>query len=222
MSAQKAMESDRSFGLMRAIGKIKAPAARVAAFAVGDEEPKAKPLQSSSEPARQSGAQDLVKAQQKLKSRTAVRHDGLELWPLPGLAPMTRVRTSFGDVHAIALRKGDTVMLRSGEYRPIVWINRIMLDEHLLSLKPDCNPILLAPGSVGPGMPANEMMVSPRQIVCADSNTGLSKPREAAMLVSRPGIRRFRETGLSYTMFHVGESADIYCEGLYLRFPIET
>ena len=33
--------------------------------------------------------------------------DGATLWPLPGLAPMTRVRTEFGDVPAFALRKGD-------------------------------------------------------------------------------------------------------------------
>ena len=66
------------------------------------------------------------------------------------------------------------------------------------------------------------MMVSPRQIFCADDRSGLPKDREAAMLLSRTGIRRFRETGLTYTMFHVGEAADVYCEGVYLRFPIET
>ena len=48
----------------------------------------------------------LQKVSQSAHGRTAARHDGLELWPLPGLAPMTRVRTSFGDVHAITLRKG--------------------------------------------------------------------------------------------------------------------
>ena len=71
-------------------------------------------------------------------------------------------------------------------------------------------------------MPTTEMMVSPRQIFCADDRSGLPKDREAAMLLSRTGIRRFRETGLTYTMFDVGEAADIYCEGVYLRFPIET
>lgn len=148
--------------------------------------------------------------------------DGMEKWPLPGLAPMTRVRTSFGDVHAIALRKGDEVLLRSGEYKPILWINRIKLDEHILNLKPDSNPVVLAPGSLGMQAPANEIMVSPRQVICADDKCGLSSEREAAMLVSRSGVRRLRETGLSYTMFHLGESADVYCEGLYLRFPLDA
>lgn len=165
---------------------------------------------------------DVVKAQSRIRDKAAEQHDGLELWPLPGLAPMTRVRTSFGDVHSIALRKGDEVLLRTGQYKKIQWLNRIMLDDHILGLKPDSNPILLGRGSLGAGMPSHDMMVSPRQIFCADDRSGLAKPREASMLVSRNGIRRYRETGLTYTMFHVGETADIYCEGLYLRFPLET
>lgn len=166
--------------------------------------------------------ENAVKAQSRLRDKAAEQHDGLELWPLPGLAPMTRVRTSFGDVHAIALRKGDEVLMKTGQYKKIQWLNRIMLDQHILDLKPDSNPILLGRGSLAPNMPAHDMMVSPRQVFCADDRAGLAKPREASMLVSRPGVRRYHETGLTYTMFHVGETADIYCEGLYLRFPIET
>jgi len=145
-----------------------------------------------------------------------------ELWPLPGLAPMTRVRTSFGDVHAVALRKGDEVLTKSGEYKKIVWINRIMLDEHILNLKPDSNPVVLAQGSLGPNAPAQEIMVSPRQVIADDQRSNIGSAREAAMLTSRPGVRRLRETGLSYTLFHVGEAADVCCEGIYLHFPVES
>jgi hypothetical protein len=165
---------------------------------------------------------DAVRAQSRIRNTAAEQHDGLELWPLPGLAPMTRVRTSFGDVHSIALRKGDEVLLKTGGYKKIQWLNRIMLDEHILKLKPDSNPILLARGSLGAGVPAHDIMVSPRQVFCADDRSGLPKPREASMLVSRNGVRRYHETGLTYTMFHVGETADIYCEGLFLRFSLET
>lgn len=146
----------------------------------------------------------------------------LEAWPLPGLAPMTRVRTSFGDVHAAALRKGDEVLTREGEYLPILWLNRICLDERILIEKPDCNPVVLAAGALGSQVPATEIMVSPRQVVCAGANVGLDAGREAAMLVSRPGIRRLRETSLSYTMFHVGRAAEVYCEGMYLLFPMDA
>ncbi|MEM8802162.1 MAG: Hint domain-containing protein [Pseudomonadota bacterium] len=171
--------------------------------------------------AKQKAQSELHAAERRLQSRTAVRENDLELWPLPGIAAMTRVRTSFGDVHAAALRKGDEVLTREG-YKPIEWLNRIHLDDHILRLKPDSNPIVIAAGALGPNLPSHEIMVSPRQIVCGEGNTDLTKPREAAMLISRPGARRLIETCLSYTMFHVGESADVMCEGVYLRFPMEA
>lgn len=212
------VEKDGGFGLMKALSKVRSPLKKVSQIV---ENVELKPQRSEAASSRQILPNDVEKAQKNLKSRGVNPHDGLELWPLPGLAPMTRVRTSFGDVHSIALRRGDKVLLRGGEYKAIQWINRIMLDEHILSLKPDCNPVLLAAGSLGPNTPSTEMMVSPRQIFCADDRSGLAKPREASMLVSRPGIRRYRETGLTYTVFHVGESADIYCEGVFLRFSLD-
>lgn len=197
--------NETPFGLMRAIDRFR---------------PKSDLAKRATLPAVDEVEGSVSRPKQAVSHRPAV--DGVEQWPLPGLAPMTRVRTTFGDVHAIALRKGDEVLLRSGDYAAIQWLNRIKLDEHVLALKPDSNPVVLDAGSLGGGAPANEIMVSPRQVVCADDQTGLNTAREAAMLVSRPGVRRLRETGLSYTMLHVGESADIYCEGLYLRFPIEA
>ncbi|MDJ0639654.1 MAG: Hint domain-containing protein [Paracoccaceae bacterium] len=167
-------------------------------------------------------ADDLASAQREVKTRSIVVQDGLEAWPLPGLAPMTRVRTSFGDVHAAALRKGDEVLTRDGSYMRIAWLTRIQLDEHILNLKPDSNPVVLAPGALGAQVPSAEIMLSPRQIVCADGNSGLKRDREAAMLLSRPGVRRLRETALSYTVFHVGRTAEVFCEGLYLRFAMEA
>ena len=144
---------------------------------------------------------------------------GQEIWPLPGLAPMTRVRTSFGDVHSIALRKGDEVLTRSGDYLPILWLKRIRLDEHILNSKPDSNPVVIGPGALGN---TGELMVSPRQIISADDANGLNDAREASMLVSHAGVRRLRESGLTYTMFHVGADVDVMCEGLYLSFPLEA
>ena len=143
-------------------------------------------------------------------------------WPLPGLAPMTRVRTDFGDVHAIALRQGDSVLLKSGEYKQIKWLTRLMLDEAYLTRKPDSNPIEIAAGALGGGAPATRIMVSPRQIICGERFGALRESVEAASLTQSPGIRRHRETGLSYTLMHVGEPADIYCEGLFLHFPLTS
>lgn len=210
MSAR--LHSDGGFGLMRAIERFR-PAPE-AAVSEGRKSDRSKKMALNEVEA----ASDVP----KLAASRRPGDDGVELWPLPGLAPMTRVRTSFGDVHAIALRKGDEVLLRSGDYRPIEWINRIKLDEHILTLKPDSNPIVLAANALGAQAPMSEIMVSPRQIICGDERSGMSVQREAAMLTAHPGVRRLRETGLSYTMFHVGDAADVYCEGLYLHFPIEA
>ncbi len=158
----------------------------------------------------------------QFQGRPTEGRSGLEAWPLPGLAPMTRVRTSFGDVHAAALRKGDEVLTRSGRYAPILWLTRIRLDERILAEKPDSNPVVIAAGALGPNLPTQEIIVSPRQIVCEDATTGFTGDREAASLVSRPGVRRVRETCLSYTMFHVGQPAEVYCEGTFLVFPLDA
>ena len=213
MSVRVFSVDNPSFGLKRAIDRLRPISSNI------EVERRESPPEASLNEAEMAGA---ARAKHPASQEQISASDGMEQWPLPGLAPMTRVRTSFGDVHAIALRKGDEVLLRSGEYKPILWINRIKLDEHILSLKPDSNPVVLAPSSLGVQAPANEIMVSPRQVICADDKSGLSSEREAAMLISRPGVRRLRETGLSYTMFHLGESADVYCEGLYLRFPLEA
>ena len=146
-----------------------------------------------------------------------------ERWPLPGLAPMTRVRTSFGDVHAVALRSGDLVKTRSGDFKPIVWLNRVLLDEQFLAEKTDSNPVRIQAGAMGPATPSSDVLVSPRQIVCPSPKSSLDARREAAELLSKPGVMRIRETGLSYTMFHLGEPAEIQCDGVFLLLapPVE-
>ena len=129
---------------------------------------------------------------------------------------MTRVRTSFGDVHAVALRPGDLVKTRAGGFQPIVWLNRVLLDEQFLAEKSDSNPVRIQAGAMGPATPSSDVLVSPRQIVCPSPKSSLSERREAADLLSKPGVMRIRETGLSYTMFHLGEPAEIQCDGVFL------
>lgn len=216
MSIQFGKDGD---ALSRAMSRLSGGRSRSARQPTGNS-PKDRALDAINA-AKQKAHSELHAAERRQQSRTAVRENDLELWPLPGIAAMTRVQTSFGLVHAAALRKGDEVMTRDG-YKPIEWLNRIHLDDHILRMKTDSNPIVVAAGALGPNLPSHEIMVSPRQIICGDGNTDLAKQREAAMLISRAGVRRLIETCLSYTMFHVGESADVMCEGIYLKFPMEA
>lgn len=139
-------------------------------------------------------------------------------WPYAGLAPMTRVRTSFGDVYAVALRKGDLLKTRSGEFKPIVWLDRIMLDDEFLQSMRDSNPIVLAAGSVARGLPKRDVLVSPRQVISSQSD--MHQAREAGDLLGRPNVRRKYETGMSYTVFHLGRTEEILCEGMWLRLEL--
>ncbi|WP_160762803.1 Hint domain-containing protein [Kangsaoukella pontilimi] len=126
---------------------------------------------------------------------------------------MTRVRTIFGDVHAVALRKGDEILTASGEYKPILWLNRVLLDQAFLAEKPDSHPVCIRAGAFGGKAPSNDILVSPRQIV----ETPEGRFEEAASLIGQAGVSRFSETGLSYTMFHLGRPESVVVEGALLR-----
>ncbi len=154
-----------------------------------------------------------AEAQAAEREQSEAPVSGADRWPLPGLAPMTRVKTIFGDVHAVALRKGDEVLTRSGEYKPIVWLNRVLLDPEFLTEKPDSQPVVLRAGALGPNMPGADIMVSPRQLVLYRN----VKWPEAASLIGKPGVERVRETGLSYTMFHLGGVEDVVTENAIVR-----
>ena len=140
-----------------------------------------------------------------------------DVWPLPGFAPMTRIATSFGDVHAIALRKGDLIRTARGEIKPIVWLDRVILDDRFLNDMPDANPVKITADAFGRGLPKVDVMMSPRQVIGLNSRLTVDEGTEASDLLSRPGIFRMPETGLSYTMFHLGEPADVLCEGIAVR-----
>lgn len=217
MSIQDKIGSDLSQRLSRALTKARAAEHRAAAS--GDKKPASEGKKSQYSKPEGRKAPNVVEIHSEAADSEAPNGMPIERWPLPGLAPMTRVRTSFGDVHSIALRNGDEVLTKGGEFLPILWLNRIKLESHILNTKPDSNPIVIGPGSFGN---SGELMVSPRQVICADKVSGLAESREAATLVSHAGVRRLRETGLTYTMFHVGREAEVYCEGLFLSFPMEA
>ena len=212
MSVRSKFQSEFGSGYEKAVSRLRDGASRLRAERAREMK-RAANAEEAVPPAAPENAVEMMDKPEK---------PALEAWPLPGLAPMTRIRTNFGDVHAAALRKGDEVLTGTGEYLPILWLTRICLDERILAEKPDCNPVVFAAGAFGPQVPSREIMLSPRQIVIADARTGLARNDEAASLTKRPGIRRLRETSLSYTMFHVGRPAEVYCEGVFLHFPLDA
>jgi hypothetical protein len=138
------------------------------------------------------------------------------LWSLPGFGPMLRIATSFGPVPAQALRKRDLVRTRSGEFRKIEWVDRMVLDEGFLKSVPSALPVLVRAGALGGGLPANDILVSPEQVLCIAAPGTAPRHVVARDLLTRPGVMRKPEQIFTYTRFHCGEPAEVQAEGLWL------
>lgn len=138
------------------------------------------------------------------------------VWTLPGFGPMSRVTTSFGDVHAQALRLRDLVRTKSGEFKPIVWLDRLVLEEEFLHRHPDALPVLIRAHALGRGLPRADLALSPRQPVSPVANRLPTSARTAADLLQRPGVFRKAETTVTYTLFHCGEPQLVMAERLWV------
>lgn len=138
------------------------------------------------------------------------------VWSLPGFGPMLRVVTSFGPVPAQALRQRDLVRTRSGEFRKVEWVDRMVLDEGFLKSVPSALPVLIRAGALGAGLPANDIVVSPEQMLCIAGPGVPPRHVVARELLNRPGVMRKPEQIFTYTRFHCGEPVEVQAEGLWL------
>jgi len=129
----------------------------------------------------------------------------LDDWSLPGFGPMTRIATDFGEVPAQALRLGDRVRTQQGPMRPIVWIDRVRLNEDFLDRHPAARPILIRKGALGPNLPACDIVVSPGQRVPVQARLPGQQTKTAAQLLSGTRILRHSDRMITYTRF--------FCEG---------
>lgn len=141
------------------------------------------------------------------------------VWSLPGFGPMTRIATQMGDFPAQTLRVGDRVRTRRGPYMPIVWLDRLKLDEDFLACHPEAQPVLIRPGAFGAGLPARDVVVSPGQRLHAPRLHPGARPEPASRLTGGPRILRRPETIFTYTLFHCEDLVDVHVEGLWVPLP---
>ncbi len=138
-------------------------------------------------------------------------------WTLPGFGPMTRVSTSFGEVHAQTLRERDMIRTEQGTLKPVVWIDRIRLDAAFLQQVPDAHAVQIRAGALGGGLPKADVTVSPEQLIGLGRHVHDKKFVKAKTLLGRPGVLRKPEDMMTYTVFHCGESVCVRMEGLWAR-----
>ena len=139
------------------------------------------------------------------------------VWNLPGFGPMTRISTSFGEVHAQALRERDMIRTQEGVLKPIAWVDRMRLDSTFLGEVPDAHAVMIRAGALGGGLPKADVVVSPEQLVGLGRHVHDLKFVKAKELLGRPGVLRKPEDMMTYTLFHCAESVCVRMEGLWAR-----
>ena len=105
-----------------------------------------------------------------MRHETGFRVEAVSLVRLAGLAQGTRVATPGGEVPVERLVRGDRVVTKAGPLRMIVAEAR----------SARVAPVRIAPGALGGGLPAREMVVGPATRVWVKGQT---KPYEARLLV---------------------------------------
>ncbi|WP_113912382.1 Hint domain-containing protein [Roseovarius dicentrarchi] len=77
----------------------------------------------------------------------------------------TMIQTKNGDVAVEDLEPGMRVRTLDSGYQPVRWIGSRSLGAADLDLAPELRPIRLAAGSLGPGSPSQDLLVSPQHRV---------------------------------------------------------
>ena len=132
---------------------------------------------------------------------------------ITGFGPMSRVTTSFGEVHAHVLRKGDMVRTTLGHFKRIEHVDCIRFDEEFVRRHPGVLPIKLRKGALGQGMPKVDMMLAPYQKVRVGRARSAMPMVDAIKLLDRPFVERATENQITYTIIRLDGPAEILCEG---------
>jgi hypothetical protein len=121
----------------------------------------------------------------------------------------TRVRTPHGERRIETLRIGDLVVTRSGQAKPVRWIGRRSYSRRWAGYDLDIVPVRFRPGSLGRGVPARDLWVSPEHAMWIDGM--LIAARDVVNGVS---IERDENvTEVSYLHLEFDEHEVIFAEG---------
>lgn len=138
-------------------------------------------------------------------------------WTLAGFGPLPRISTSFGEVHAQAIRERDMVRTQEGALKAVVYTDHIALDGDFLARNPDACAVLVRSGALGNGLPKTDVLLSPEQEISWERHAVASSFLKARDLLGRPGVLRKPEDIMTYSIFHCGEPAVVRMEGLWAR-----
>ncbi|MCH2164735.1 MAG: Hint domain-containing protein [Marinovum sp.] len=126
---------------------------------------------------------------------------------VPCFTPGTTIATPTGQRLVEDLQVGDRVITRDNGLQEIRWIGQKELTGHQLARVPHLKPILIQAGSLGPNLPAHDMLVSPnhRVLVNNDKTSLYFEEREvlaaAKHLTGLEGVDEVGTLGVTYVHF---------------------
>lgn len=96
-----------------------------------------------------------------------------EFVDVPCFLSGTLIDTAEGPVRIEDLRVGDHVLTYDGDHEPIRWIGSCGLSASDMRNRPNLNPILIRADAVTPGVPAQDLCVSPQHRMLVSSKIAM-------------------------------------------------
>ncbi|WP_255440507.1 Hint domain-containing protein [Paracoccus sp. MC1854] len=132
----------------------------------------------------------------------------------------TLIETAEGPRPVHRLRVGDLIRTRDHGLQPLRWLGGRRLSAASLVANPGLNPIRIAAGALGPGMPLRDLIVSPQHRILvrstiAERMTGSTEVLIAAVhLVGHPGIDCVpAQDGIGYWHLMFDRHEIVFAEG---------
>lgn len=150
----------------------------------------------------------------------ANRHSRSETvdWTLPGFLGRVRIQTAFGQLPIEALRVNDPVLTTTGRKLLVRRVKRLGLDPDFLKQHPDAHPILISTNAFGPGLPQQDLLVSPAQVLTVRMADMPPKPMKARDIGACAVVRAIQSTAIYYS-FELSEPAYVLAEGIPVLVP---
>src|SRR5690606_4174674 len=101
-----------------------------------------------------------------------------------GLTPGTRIATPGGPRPAMEIRPGDRVLTCDGGAEEVLWTGARRISGARLHAMPWLRPVRIRAGALGPGAPADDLIVAPGQRVVVTGAAARDLFAEAEVLVA--------------------------------------
>lgn len=102
----------------------------------------------------------------------------------------TRILTEHGEVPVEAILPGDRVQTVDHGLQPVRWIGGSRLTAAELVAQPQLRPIRIKAGALGPGLPANDLIVSPQHRILVRSRIAQRMFGTQEVLVAAKQLRQ--------------------------------